>query len=211
MEDGQNLYCENHLHLLQNDDITLDPHTEENYVVARAFVDVQRGVVPVKILNPMEDDIIIPVGTVVASCQLVLAVLGMCDEPTLQNASVHVISEETSSNPMKAGSYMHLAGLLQNCRDLNEEEREHVQKLLIRYADIFARDDSELGRTNWTYHRKNAGNFAAIQLRPRRMAPHQHEEIARHTEAMLCKGIIEESNNPWSAPVVLVYKQCGST
>ena len=46
VEDDQNLYWENHLHLLQNDDITLDPHTEENYVVARALVGVRKGIVP---------------------------------------------------------------------------------------------------------------------------------------------------------------------
>ena len=46
---------------------------------------------------------------------------------------------------------------------------------------------------------------------PRRVSPQQREVIREHITKMLKEGVIQESNSPWSSPVVLVRKKDGTT
>ena len=57
----------------------------------------------------------------------------------------------------------------------------------------------------------DTGQHAPIHHLPRRMAPHQREEVASHVKQLLQQSVIELSSSPWSSPVVLARKKGGST
>ena len=84
-------------------------------------------------------------------------------------------------------------------------------KLLIKTnKNLFAKDLSELGRTNIVKHTVDTGKFRPIKQRPYRCSPDEHKRIADEVHEMHKKGIIRESNSPWSSPVVIVPKKDGS-
>lgn len=93
---------------------------------------------------------------------------------------------------------------------LGEQHHSKVCKLLREFQDVFAKDDMDLGRTNYTKHSIETGDTRPIRHRPRR-APRVHqEEIDSQVEKMLEQNIIVPSDSPWSSPVVLVKKKDGS-
>ena len=56
----------------------------------------------------------------------------------------------------------------------------------------------------------NTGEHAPIKQLPRRIPPHQGEIIDQQLDELLANGRVEESQSPWSSPVVLVRKHDGS-
>ena len=82
-----------------------------------------------------------------------------------------------------------------------------MSQLLVEYQDIFAKDSSDLGRTDKIKHRIDTGDTPPIKLRPRRIPIHLREEARRQTQEMLDRDIIKPSDSPWSSPVVLVKKK----
>ena len=59
-------------------------------------------------------------------------------------------------------------------------------------------------------HDINTGEHAPIEQLPRRILPHQGEIIDQQLEELLANGRVEESQSPWSSPVVLVRRHDGS-
>ena len=68
--------------------------------------------------------------------------------------------------------------------------------------DDFTRTD--LGKLKTIQHTINTGESSPIRVPTRRLPYHRMEEARREIEAMLASDVIEESDSPWSAPVVMV-------
>ena len=92
---------------------------------------------------------------------------------------------------------------------VTEDESYQSEKLLIEYQDIFAKSSSDLGRCDRVQHRINTGNALSVRQHTRRL-PFSKRVEQREIHKMLKKGVIEPSNNPWSASIVLVTKKDGS-
>ena len=78
--------------------------------------------------------------------------------------------------------------------------------------DLFPIPGSALtGHTDAVEHTIDTGESSPICCAPRRMSPPKikHEEAC--VEEMLSGGLIEPSDSPWSAPMVLVTKKDGGT
>jgi hypothetical protein len=59
------------------------------------------------------------------------------------------------------------------------------------------------------YHRIDTGEARLIRQPPRRLPLPKRAEANEMLEDMRQRGVIEESDSPWSSPVVLVWKRNG--
>lgn len=83
--------------------------------------------------------------------------------------------------------------------------------MLLDYADIFASDQDDLGRTGKIKHKINTGDAPPIRQPVRRIPPIRRDEARTLLQGLLQKGVIKPSTNPWASPIVLVKKKDGST
>ena len=91
--------------------------------------------------------------------------------------------------------------------NLEEEQIQSVRKTLVEYQYVFALTDEQLGRTEVVKHEINTGTAKQIKERSRRLPHYAIDEVDRQVDGMLKRGIIEHSNSPWAAGVVLVGKK----
>ena len=65
-----------------------------------------------------------------------------------------------------------------------------------------------MGRTSAVKHEiKVEKNLEPIRLPKRRLPLNQQDIVTDEVQKMLDKGIIKESQSPWSSPVVIVKKR----
>ena len=62
-------------------------------------------------------------------------------------------------------------------------------------------------------HDINTGDHVSVEQLPRRIPPHQREIIHQQLDELIANGRVEESQSPWSSPVLLLrrhksYRMC---
>ena len=96
------------------------------------------------------------------------------------------------------------------CDGFGPAERQQVDQLLLRHADVLSEVDMDVGRTTVVKHSIPIVDGAApIKQRGYRHGPVQEAEIQCQVQELLDKDLIEEGKGAWSAPVVLVKKKDG--
>jgi len=99
--------------------------------------------------------------------------------------------------------------LLQGKLDhLTLEEREHIEPVLIKYAQIFNDEESsDFKGITVIEHHIPVGDAQPIR-RPQYRTPYAlRGEMEQQVQKMLQKGVIRPSASPWSAPAILVPKK----
>lgn len=94
---------------------------------------------------------------------------------------------------------------LDSC-DLDIAQRQKLCKFLAQNRSIFAKDLSELGKTEMHYHTIHTKDDKVVSSAPYHQSPQMRAELERQLEEMERHGIIEESTSPFHSPVVLVKK-----
>ena len=159
--------------------------------------EISDRVVPVKVMNTSQENITLHKGMTIATLQ-----------PLAYTSQVRATTEVGSKSSSLPD---HLAPLCDSVSPkVTTEHRAKLLVLLQQFADIFLAPGGTLGRTNKVKHSINTGDAPPIKLRPRRVPISQKEVIEKEITEMLDKGIIEPSDSPWSAPVVIAVKKDGS-
>lgn len=95
--------------------------------------------------------------------------------------------------------------------DLKEEDRETLLALLGEHSQCFALNEKDIGYCTTAEHRINLKEGATpVFQRPYASAWKARKIIQNLADDMLESGIIEVSDSPWGAPVVLIKKKDGS-
>ncbi len=89
------------------------------------------------------------------------------------------------------------------------EERQLILDLLENYRNIFGDSMSQLSRAIGVEHEINLTTEEPIKLRSYKHSPKEKQIIRDQVKEMLENGVIEESQSPYSAPVVLAKKKNG--
>jgi len=91
---------------------------------------------------------------------------------------------------------------------LNQEDRELIQPILLKYALVFHDEKTnDFKGTKVIVHEIPLGDARPIR-RPQYRTPYTlRKEMQTQAENMLDKGVIRPSNSPWSAPTILVPKK----
>lgn len=162
----------------------------EGVLLARSFVDSTQTRLMVRMVNVSANTVTLPKDLVVGR----VCPAKIC-EPllTMQPAADHV------------------QGLLKEIpEDLAEEQASRFKNLLVRYQDVFSKGPTDYGRTSLAKHTIETGSSKPIKLPARRVPLAKHEEVAELIHDMRNRDVIEPSNSPWAAPIVLVRKKDGS-
>ncbi|XP_069972959.1 retrovirus-related Pol polyprotein from transposon 412 [Penaeus vannamei] len=93
---------------------------------------------------------------------------------------------------------------------LDHQQQERLRSTLTRYADVFSKGDLDLGHTGLVQHHIRMGDALPIKHAHRRIIPARREEMQRSMMEMEAQEVVEQSDSPWSSPVVLVTKKDGT-
>ena len=164
---------------------------------ARCVAYVNDGIVPLKIANPNS----FPVKVFPETC------VGMAE-----TVGVDDVNEQTGENDLHSfpNELSWLKDIDMSDSSLNEDERNQLLNLLQEYSDVFVTRETDVGCARRFSHKIDTGNNDPIRQRPYRIPHSQQEMVDEHIQLMLKKGIIQESNSPWSQPLVIVTKKDGS-
>ena len=165
---------------------------QSNRVMVAWAVVTAGNCVPVRLLNPIDQDIILYKGTRIAA----LAEVEESDN------SVHVSTVQKTE-----GVSPQVEAELVKETSLGAEEQDKLFVLLMDYADILVMNKDQLGRNNVLQHRIYTGDAPPIHQQFRRMCPQKKQELRALLVEMISKEIIQPSSSPWSSPVVLVQKR----
>jgi hypothetical protein len=169
--------------------------SREGLLIARTLVRARQRV-PVRIANLTNQDQVIKEGTT----------LGYC-EPITWTAPIYDLENQPRST---RGLGKQLQGLVSGARpNLNTREAQMLEEFVTEYQDVFATKSGDYGRSNKVYHRIGTGDARLIRQPPRRLPLAKQAEVNDMLEDMKERGVIEESDSPWSSPVVLVRKKNG--
>ena len=93
---------------------------------------------------------------------------------------------------------------------LTSEQVNLVEKLLLKWKDVFSLHDLDLGKTSLTKHHINLTDPTPFKERHRRIPPAMVQSVREHLKEMLDLGVIRPSNSPFASNVVLVKKKDGT-
>ena len=94
--------------------------------------------------------------------------------------------------------------------DLPRGELDQLRSVVEEFADLFALNSSELGRTSVVTHEINTREHYPVRQYPRRVPFSLRGKVCELIKEMLDQGVVVRSASPWACPIVLVAKD-GST
>ncbi len=170
---------------------------QKGLVLARSLVDMESDVIPLRLFNPGQEKRVARAGTTVS---------------VVSQVEAQAISGDTEQTlEAKQGLPMYLHDLYSR-GTANVEAKYHgeVRKCLANLQDFFSKGEHDIGRTDRVQHHIKTSDAPPVKERPRRHPYCNQEEIQKQVGDLLKRGVIEPSDSPWAANVVLVSKKDGT-
>lgn len=124
---------------------------------------------------------------------------------------VKVKKVSTSSTVSSNAFPEHLCYLLARSEEyLSQTERTLLQNVLQSYADVFAKNEFDLGSFTAIEHSIDTGDSRPIKQRLRRTPACFADEEEKHLNKLLGADVIEPSVSEWASAPVLVRKKDGT-
>ncbi|MCP4487824.1 MAG: hypothetical protein GY820_10980, partial [Gammaproteobacteria bacterium] len=95
--------------------------------------------------------------------------------------------------------------------DATADDAKKLQRIVVKYHDVFAVEEEEMGDCEWLQAAIDTGDAEPIQQPLRRTPLLQREKIDEEVNKLLKMGIITDSMSAWSSPLVAVSKKGGGT
>lgn len=162
-------------------------------VIGRTLVDAEKDIIPVRVYNSGDSPCDVEEGVIV----------GMISTAEIESPESR--SQKSDDIPP------HLKDLYdRSIHNLDPQYHHQVKSCLIDYADIFSKTSQDIGRTDIVQHGIKTGDARPVRQKSRRHPHCNQEEIDRQVQDLLDREVIEPSESPWAANIVLVKKKDGS-
>ena len=179
---------------------------KEGILVARTLIDSKNRNVIMRILNPRPQEVTLRKNTTLAVAEPVHNIEQNQNTGATWSVAVVTLGQGRQENLLE-----HLQDLFdRSSHDLDGEQKQKLKDLLLEFQDVFADGNGRIGRTNLINHRIDTGDAKPIKQRPRPVPIHLRQELDQAMEDLIEKDLIEPSNSPWCAPIVLVRKKDGT-
>ena len=165
------------------------------------------------------DDIITPTPIREATKKVKVCSMGLKKANETESENDCSASQECSANDVLSATYdehagmvpEHMQQLLENTLQQveDEEERKAITLLLIGYQDIFAVDETDIGRTDVITHDVDTGNHKPVCQPLRRQSKEEHEAMVAIVNNLRRCGIIQPSKSQWAANIRMAKKKNG--
>jgi predicted aspartyl protease len=118
---------------------------------------------------------------------------------------------EPTNQQNEEDEYEHVQCLIDDLPScLTAEERWRASEFIRRYAHVFSKSATDLGRNRMMPHCIDTGDHPPIK-QPMRRHPYAHlSEIERNVQELLASKVIEPATSPWASNVLLVKKKDGT-
>ena len=185
----------------------------EKYDIAVARILTKKdieNVVPVRVCNPNLRPVTVPKGATIARGFDVVGIktINPSHEPTLTTTDYDDDLSHQQTDPDMKNDQQVLDELDIN-PNLNKHQKKVILDMFYMYLDIMSRGDLDIGRTSYIKHSIETGDAEPIRKHPYRRSFAERKVMKEFVEEMMKHDIVEESDSPWSSPVVLVRKRDG--
>ena len=116
-------------------------------------------------------------------------------------------SNQPTSSEEDDGSWILKLIDLSGLEKWSEDDKNAAIEMIKRNANIFSKNDMDMGRTNLVKHHIELTDPVPFKESYRRIPAQMYDEVKAHIQEMLDLGAIRHSNSPWSSAIVLVRKK----
>ena len=134
------------------------------------------------------------------------SVVGQLQQATIQKVQTFGNKQGSSD---KGGTWVLDQLNLEGLEKWTEGQQKAAKDLLVASADVFSKDDLDLGKFNILKHDIKITDPQPFKERYRRIPPHLYEEVKALLQEMVEVRAISRSFSPWASAVVLVRKKDG--
>lgn len=174
---------------VKEDSVIVQEELQENLFLASLIVKPKNNIIPIRLMNTSDKEIIIPI----------------FQPQLLPLKEYNVCSfDKCTSNSTRAKT------LLQSLKldHLGTSERNSIESICSKYADIFYLPGDKLTTTNLCEQSINLKrNVNPVYIKPYRLPHSLKPEVDKQIKQMLADDIIEPSQSEWSSPILLVPKK----
>ena len=171
-------------------------HSKQGLIVAKSIdTSDSNKIMKIKVMNVTDEPVTLKVGQT----------MGTVESIELSHRTDNNV-QESSKSQLSNKNLDHL-NQIEYGKNLNEEQRAAIAQLIEKYEHLFSKNQYDIGQTSITEHKINTLDSVPIKSHPYKTPMHVKKEIRKQVDDMLKHNIIEESESPWSSPVVLVKKK----
>ncbi|XP_069802715.1 uncharacterized protein [Dendropsophus ebraccatus] len=172
---------------------------------ARSLVTVSNGQVPVRLVNLGDSPADLPKFTTVAMLYQLDPEDIVCEETIAYQRSIRGTQRDSNRALAPWWDELHIG-------DANTplEYLHGILKVAKRYHEAFSKHSLDFGKTNLVQHRINTGDHLPIKEKHRPIPPANYQQVKKLLKEMKDSNVIQESQSPWAAPIVLVKKKDGN-
>ena len=170
---------------------------KKGLMLARSLVETEDDVVPLRVFNPGKEKRVAREGTTAG-------VISQVEANSVHEELDRVASTDEVLPPYLQDLYE------KGTANVEAEYHEDVRKCLIDFQDVLSKGDHDIGHTDVVKHHIDTGDAKPIKERVRRHPYLHQQEIQEQIRSLEKRGVIEPSDSPWAANVVLVDKKDGT-
>ena len=179
-------------------------------LVAKSLVSMSNKDIPVRLANFTDETIKLRRGSTIGIVHPVNSVSNFDKGEHLAGVYKVTESNTASKSAKKSKVPEHLQSMVDlAAENLTKPELEKFSQLITKYQDVFTGADGRVGRTHLVEHSIDTGDARPTKQKHRRLPLAQVEKVDKELDRLEAEGLIETSNSPWSANLVVVSKKSG--